>query len=643
MKKLFLSLIFFLIATAISYAQTEINNCFNYLKAGDYQRAIKSGKKAVALYPRSLDAYFCLGRAYSKTGQINLAIENLKKAEALATKDNDLMHIYHWLGLAYKDKGDLDNAILYHSRSLDLAKKLGDRELEAAGLNNIGLIYHDKGEYDKALRYYEESLRLKTDEREKAPIYNNIATIYSDKKDYKKAIEYYKKAVEIGERYGDYHGSGKTMLNLGDTYREIKDFGNALFYLEEGLKRVKKVGDKHWEGIGYVYIGLYYRDSGDKKLAKEYLNRALEIFKSIGAESDVFWVLSLLASVEKKTVSIYGGIEIGSKGVKAMVLQLSPAVEEGFYNVEEKFRRSINTEIITGVKETGVFSDEAIKETAEAVKELFDTIKNKYSLNEQNIFIVGSSALLKVKNRDELSRKIKELTGKETFFITKEEEVLYTIIGAVPEKFRSRAIVIDIGSGNTKIGYIEGSGENSRTVSLEIPYGTVSFTDLIQKKAKTQKEMAQIAEKLIQKEVIATIQKESQKKPALKNRNPVFMLGGIVWAMVTLLYPENQDAFVKITQADIDRFYREIKETPEKLLNPDLSKIRDEDKKTWASKQIQAVKDTFSQENLLAGASLLRGITSSIQIKGKDVYFSRYGGWLWGFIVSAGIYYEEKK
>ncbi len=175
MKRLFLSFILLIVLISISYAQTEIDNCFNYLNAGDYQRAIESGKKAVKLYPKNTDAYFCLGAAYSVTGQIDLAIENLKKAEIYAKSDKDLMYIYNELGLNYHKKGDLDNALLYFSRSLDLAKKLRDRKCEATMLNNIAGIFRNKGELDKALMYYEESLRLKTDEIDKAPTYNNIA------------------------------------------------------------------------------------------------------------------------------------------------------------------------------------------------------------------------------------------------------------------------------------------------------------------------------------------------------------------------------------------------------------------------------------------------------------------------------------
>mgnify|MGYP001626221639 CR=1 FL=1 len=121
------------------------------------------------------------------------------------------------------------------------------------------------------------------------------------------------------------------------------------------------------------------------------------------------------------------------------------------------------------------------------------------------------------------------------------------------------------------------------------------------------------------------------------------MVGGIVWAMVTLLYPEKQEAFVKLTQADIDRFYMEIKKAPNKILNPDLSKIKDENQKAWAEKQLQAVKDTFSQENLLAGATLMKRIADTLQLKGKKIYFSRYGSWLWGYIASRGVFLEDEK
>ncbi|MGC9001175.1 tetratricopeptide repeat protein, partial [Caldisericum sp.] len=118
-QKLVLAIFLMLALIGIAYAQMEIERCVKYLNAGDYQRAIEAGKRAVKLYPRSVDAYFCLGIAYTKTGQIDLAIESLKKAEAYAIRDDDLMYIYNWLGYNYYAKGDLDNSLFYNSKSLD--------------------------------------------------------------------------------------------------------------------------------------------------------------------------------------------------------------------------------------------------------------------------------------------------------------------------------------------------------------------------------------------------------------------------------------------------------------------------------------------------------------------------------------------
>jgi hypothetical protein len=63
----------------------------------------------------------------------------------------------------------------------------------------------------------------------------------------------------------------------------------------------------------------------------------------------------------------------------------------------------------------------------------------------------------------------------------------------------------------------------------------------------------------------------------------------------------------------------------------------------FSENAIKETKDTFTQENLLAGAHLLKGVTKALETRGKDMYFSRYGSWFWGYITLAGIYAEESK
>ena len=283
----------------MAFAKTPIDACWNFNDAGDYKRAIEAGKLAVKKYPKKSDAYYCLGRAYLNIGEFKLAYENMKKAASLTNNKKDLMYIYNEIGWILEKMGYLDDELLYYSRSLSLAKDLGDIRMLGALLNNIAGIYADKKELDKALSYYEESLNLTTNEKEKAIVYNNIANVYGKKGDYQKAVEYLQKAIEIGEKYEDYHGVSKRKLNLGDTHRKMKDYENAEKYLSEGLEGVKKVGDKFWEATGYRYLAWLYLDKGDKKTAREYSTRAYNLYKYIGAEKDAQGVLNDMKELDE--------------------------------------------------------------------------------------------------------------------------------------------------------------------------------------------------------------------------------------------------------------------------------------------------------------------------------------------------------
>lgn len=626
----------------LSHAQQEVYNCQNYLKAGDYQRAIEAGKKAVKFYPRNLEAYFCLGVSYRLVGEFDLALSHMKEAERLATSKSDLSFIYNQLGLIYRAKGDLDNALLYHSRSLSICKETGNKQGEAAELSNIASIYRSKGELDKALDYYEQSLKLTINEKDKISTYNNIALIYSEKNNFKKAEEYFLKGIDIATKTGAFHDLAILTINLGDNFRRSRDFVKAEQYLKDGLNKILRVGDKYWEAGAYKYLGWLYSDIGNMKLAKDYLTKAYQLFNSIGAKADAddaLFSLLMLDSQKKKT--IYAGIEIGSKGVKAMAAEITETDKEGFYNIKEIFRQTINTSIISGVRESGAFQQEAIEETADATRRLLNELLKLEGINRNEIVIVGSSALYNVKNRDELSKKVKEKTGKELYFIDKDGEILYGIIGSVPNKYLYESVLIDIGSGNTKLGYIENNP--FRTISVELPYGTVSLTDEIKKSNPSDKAFISLTQKFASSELAMKLKNEVSKKPAFVNRKQVYMVGGIAWAMATILYPENQNSFVKLSGTDIEKFYNMLINKRDKIFEIDRSKIKNEDIRKKAEEQIKSVKDVFTVENLISGATILNTIANELKLKNREIYFSRNGNWMWGYIKEAGMEKLEKE
>lgn len=634
---LFLVTLFVLSWAAIAGADPNIDACYNLIKAGDYPRAIESGKKAIQTAPRLADSYYCLGDAYRRSGEIKLALHEMQKAEQLTSDKASLMYIYNQLGIILSKTGDQEQALQQYNRYLSLARELGRKDDEASAMSNIALIYKARGQYDLALQNHEDSLKLRSDENENATTYNNIAMLYSDKGDYDKAIDYLMKSVAIHEKTGDYHSLAMTTLNLGDTYRLIKSYDKAGDSLFDGLAKIRKVKDAYWEGVAHQYISWLYSDMGNIPLARTWMKAALDIFTRVGAQDDAQAAKVGLEGLMQPRP--YAGIEIGAKGVKSSVLVMTPQ-PDNTYNVNEPYRRSINTTIFAGVKEKGVFEAQAIEETAKAVKELYDIVTTTHKVAPGNVFVVGSSAVAKAGNRDKLVAKVRELTGQTMHFITKEEEVLYNVVGSIPADKTAKALSIDIGSGNTKIGYLDRSGGKNQTVATEIALGTVSLTDLAIKAGDDPKALSNAADKAIKAELVPRIKQDMQKHPGYRNRRPVYLAGGIAWAITTFVKPGNADDFPKITQLDVDKFIAGIKKTPDTYLNPSLAHVSNAETRQWAEKQVQSVKDVFTPENMLTGAKLLKSVMAEMKI--KEAYFARWGSWLAGKVYLQAYEAEEQ-
>jgi hypothetical protein len=88
------------------------------------------------------------------------------------------------------------------------------------------------------------------------------------------------------------------------------------------------------------------------------------------------------------------------------------------------------------------------------------------------------------------------------------------------------------------------------------------------------------------------------------------------------------------TYSDVVTYQHNIINNFEQLLNPDLSYINDPKAKEQAEKDLARVRDTYSQESLLAGSMIL--LTSIEEIgTNKSYSFVRQGhiGWLIAYIV----------
>src|SRR5262249_8146605 len=118
---------------------------------------------------------------------------------------------------------------------------------------------------------------------------------------------------------------------------------------------------------------------------------------------------------------------------------------------------------------------------------------------------------------------------------------------------------------------------------------------------------------------------EMDSKPGMAYRKRVFLSGGIVWAMATLLYPEDRQAFVQLTSANIAQFAERASRSPKELTNPDVSFIRDRKVRQEVEQELEAIRNTFPPRQLVAGAELLKAVSDELKLQDKKVWFARLG------------------
>jgi hypothetical protein len=340
---------------------------------------------------------------------------------------------------------------------------------------------------------------------------------------------------------------------------------------------------------------------------------------------------------------LYGGIEVASEGIKAAAIRVSDVEQRS--GLEVVFTEQSDLPLIQ--TKNGMLDPKVIKATAQEVLKLYTRMQQQFQVPPGQIYIIGNSNL-KADNLEELSREVRDKTGKEITLLSLESDVRLSIVGTIPRRSRegetafdnrSLSVLIDIGVNKTKGGYqqirqpLVGSPRYD-FVAVGISRGTVNFANEVNQAVGEEANLKRFAfvakmfgEGTIQTDFRSELRNELTSKPGLAYRKKVYLCGGIVWAMVTLLYPEDRRPFVPITVEDIKLFHQRAVNSSRALLNPDLSRIRDGEIRKEVERELVAVRSNFTPKNLIAGTEILKAVAVEchFQEEGKKIMFARYG------------------
>ncbi|WP_035652243.1 MULTISPECIES: Ppx/GppA phosphatase family protein [unclassified Flavobacterium] len=337
----------------------------------------------------------------------------------------------------------------------------------------------------------------------------------------------------------------------------------------------------------------------------------------------IFLIPSNLISQE-----LYAGIEIGSKGIKMSVINVQN-IKKGKYEVVDFWTENIA--IAKGISIDGKLAENDIETAFNVTVKNYTKLLKEFKIEEKNIFIVVSSGVGMAKNVDVLLQKLYVFTNINVAIITSDTEAKLLLKGCIPPKEYSDSLILDIGGGNTKGGYVEEFNEDDILVfyPVTLDLGTVTFTEKINKNAKTNS-VDEFNELLVN--ALPELKEQTdhlyQQSPKINNKKNVYMSGGAVWAFYTLYKG-------KSATENFSPF--EIKEVADynNMIKTDYAKF---EALASQNKDVEKVLKTYSQKYLIAANSILLTVLEKIpDVKSKKIYFTKQGqmAWLLSYIADS--------
>ncbi|MGB3007346.1 MAG: tetratricopeptide repeat protein [Chitinophagaceae bacterium] len=431
--------------------------------------------------------------------------------------------------------------------------------------------------------------------------------------------------------------STSQLLKTATTLLQAQQFEAAEEYYTKALQNGINVKNFYYQAQAYEGLGNIYSKTNQQSQAVTAYQKSIKLYKALGMNVIADVVNSMLKSV-LGIGDLYAGIEIGAKGIKLSVIEVKLG-KNGENDYSLKADTSINTD-------AAALSYQSEKETFDAVTIFYNLILQRYQIPSSRIYIVISSGLkqeLDKYNKVEYFATVvrpKELDPKMKInYITVEEEAVLSFKGIVPGINRLSADQLDVGSGNTKGGYIN---TVKNFIPVTFPFGTKSFQRLVEEKmpAGTTKleDFLRTAEKLIIDSLGRMIVYQFRDKTEFKSRETVYISGGIVWSIASLMHPEQiRQNHVELSPQDIAEFRKLVFSSYDKLIKPDLLSQMNADDAQASLANISRVVKTYDQKALLAGAIWLDEVIKEVSKvnTAKKFIFPRYAyvGWISGYIM----------
>jgi hypothetical protein len=140
--------------------------------------------------------------------------------------------------------------------------------------------------------------------------------------------------------------------------------------------------------------------------------------------------------------TLYGVVEIGASGFNSFVIEAD--VQDNYKVISKEFGESLAYE--------GFITTQDVQS---GLKKYLSSIFNK-GVSGRNVHFIISSGALKNEKTKLIAKAIKDM-GYQVNEVTADQEGKYALKALLPKEYRANSFAVDMGSGNTKISWYEGT------------------------------------------------------------------------------------------------------------------------------------------------------------------------------------------
>jgi len=201
----------------------HLQSIINLFTSGKLEQALAVSNKMLERFPNSVILCNLSGASNAGLRQFDAAIDNYKQAINIKP---DYADAHYNMGIAFKDKGDLEAAIDSYKNALNIKPDYAEAH------NNMGNALKDKGDLEAAIDSYKKALNIKPDYAE---AHNNMGNALKDKGDLEAAIDSYELALK---NKPDYAEATSNLLSFMTTYASKKENPNAIVTANEEIRKI---------------------------------------------------------------------------------------------------------------------------------------------------------------------------------------------------------------------------------------------------------------------------------------------------------------------------------------------------------------------------------------------------------------------